>query len=44
MIQNWSTAYVQYHYPKLIITAKPEIEKEKFTTVRVQRYYDTACC
>ena len=28
MIQNWSTAYVKWHYPKLITTAKLEIKKK----------------
>jgi hypothetical protein len=26
MIQNWSTAFVNWHYPKLITTAKLEIK------------------
>jgi hypothetical protein len=29
MIQNWSTAYVKWHYPKLITTAKLEIKKNR---------------
>jgi len=28
MIQNWSTAHVKWHYPKLITTAKLEIIKK----------------